>query len=573
MYYPTRFGRNFAGSESRHLMDHIRVCNLRCLADSGAIEIKPITLLVGANSSGKSTFLRVFPLLKQSHEMRTLGGLVLNEGDVDFGFFDEAIHRNAQPAELKLEIGLTLQRGYYQGGAWNNFLIEPVDLTCTISYVQRAHDSRYPRLRAVELELVTGTSRDKILVRAQDDGTVSDFQVNDFVASSEEKKSLNLRITRGVVPQLIQAMSKQSKFDESFDVSERIISPFDKRLIADTAVFFHGRTAEETRLATFRSIPIGSPEKMLGFMRSGGLESWVQRVRGLTPESSAFRNVRNLLFAKRVNDILESVNIYVSQLAKSVHYFQPVRASVQRYYLSRDVSIESVNSTGLNVAMVLGSLSSRDQLRFREWMRKYFGFEVFPESVGDGARISLRMKDESSGAEFNLADTGFGFSQMLPFLVQVWSLIEGQSGQLRRPRPSYFRFQNTAFPMSFIVAIEQPELHLHPALQARLADLIVAMANLSREKQVPIRFVLETHSQTIIERIGQSVECKLLEPQDVQIVLFELDWTNPRSNTSSVRTTSFDDLGVLVNWPFGFLSAPLSLPTSTTSERANAVPN
>src|ERR1035441_232825 len=96
-------------------MDRIRVANLRCLTDSTLIEIKPISLLVGANSSGKSTFLRVFPLLKQSHEMRTLGGLVLNEGDVNFGFFHEAIHKDADPQELKLEFEFTARQGLFQG--------------------------------------------------------------------------------------------------------------------------------------------------------------------------------------------------------------------------------------------------------------------------------------------------------------------------------------------------------------------------------------------------------------------------------------------------------------------------
>jgi AAA15 family ATPase/GTPase len=44
------------------------VKNLRCLIDTGQIPIKPITILVGRNSSGKSTFLRAFPLLRQSVE-------------------------------------------------------------------------------------------------------------------------------------------------------------------------------------------------------------------------------------------------------------------------------------------------------------------------------------------------------------------------------------------------------------------------------------------------------------------------------------------------------------------------
>ena len=51
-------------------MDSIRIQNLRSLKDSGRIEIRPLVLLVGANSSGKSTFLRTFPLLKQSLEVK-----------------------------------------------------------------------------------------------------------------------------------------------------------------------------------------------------------------------------------------------------------------------------------------------------------------------------------------------------------------------------------------------------------------------------------------------------------------------------------------------------------------------
>jgi hypothetical protein len=542
------------------------------LADSTAIEIKPISLLVGANSSGKSTFLRVFPLLRQSYEMRTLGGLVLNEGDVNFGFFHEALHNDADPPELKLEFGFALRHGYFQGRPWNNYLIEPVEISCELTYVQRAQDLRYPRLRTVKLKLTTGTSVDMLSITAEDDGVVSEFRVNGFLSNGEETKPLRLLIGRGLVPQLVVALAKEDGIDGALEV-EGGSSPFDKRLIADTSAFFHGKTARETRLASFENILIGSPEKMLEFMRHHGVSTWRDRVSSWTLESPAFCNVRNLVLAKRMNDILESVNVYVTQLAKSVYYFQPVRASAERDYLSRDVSVTSVNSTGLNVAMVLASLSSQDQAKFRDWMRQYFDFEVFPKSVGDGARVSLRMKDIKSGTEFNLADTGFGFSQMLPFLVQVWSLIEGRGPQQRRYQPFAFRFHNSAVPLSFIVAIEQPELHLHPALQARLADLIVAMANLSRKQEIPIRFVLETHSQAIIERIGQLVESRILNSNDVQVILFELDRTKPSRNVSKVRTTSFDAQGVLVDWPFGFLSAPLSQPGVVQNVSQDAVPN
>jgi predicted ATPase len=535
-------------------MESIRVSNLRCLADSTTIEIKPISLLVGANSSGKSTFLRVFPLLKQSHEMRTLSGLGLSEGDVNFGFFSEALHKDAAPAELKFEFGFTMQPGLYQGIQWNRFLIDSMMARCELTYVKRAKDPRYPRLRSVRLTLETSEPHDIIEIWAEDDGTISKFRVNELEGGNEISR-LRLRVGRGVVPALLVELESKDGPDSGFEVVDTDQSPFDTRLFQETNYFFHGKTSEDTRLAMFHGILVGTPRQMLEAMQRTGVSTWRDRVRTWNLDTPAFKKVRNLLLAQRANELLGSANAYVTQFARSVHYFQPVRASVQRDYLSRDVSVTSVDPSGLNVAMVLASLSPAAARAFRDWMQKYFPFEVFPESVGDGARIALRMKEAGSGNEFNLADTGFGFSQMLPFLVQIWSLTEGRRTLNRR---AMLNSSNSAIPTTYLIAIEQPELHLHPALQARLADVIVAMARLSREQNLPIRFMLETHSPTIIERMGQSVENQTLRADDVQVILFELDREHPETNTAKVRATSFDPHGVLQDWPFGFLSAPIS---------------
>ena len=553
-------------------MDSIRISNLRCLADSTTITIKPISLLVGANSSGKSTFLRLFPLIRQSHEMRALGGLVLNEGDVDFGFFQDALRKDADPPEMKLEFGFTLDRGLYQGPSWNIPETEVLKVSCELSYVQRLQDPRYPRLRQVRLALTWQSAVDNIVLISDEDGGILEFRVNDFSVNTEERKSFRLRVGKGVVPQLSRALVKEDNFDGVIDVVSRGSGPFDRRLLSETSSYFHGRTAEETRLALFQSVQVGSPERMLATLRNNGVGTWKDRTSGWNVDSKGFRALRNLLLAKRMNDVLDSASVYLNQLAKSVFYFQPVRAKSERDYVSRDVSVTSVNSTGLNVAMVLASLSRQELSRFRDWMRKNFGFEVFPHNVADGTRVALRMREAGNETEFNLADTGFGFSQMLPFLVQVWSLTSARESARRRSNVQFYsRFESSTVPTSYIIAIEQPELHLHPALQAKLADLFVAMIKLSKAERVPIRFVLETHSQALIERIGQSVDCKLIDPDDVQVILFERDTADTSGNTSSVRTTSFDTEGVLIDWPFGFLSAPLTPPQKEAAPAPDAL--
>ena len=117
--------------------------------------------------------------------------------------------------------------------------------------------------------------------------------------------------------------------------------------------------------------------------------------------------------------------------------------------------------------------------------------------------------DESGTETFNLADTGFGFSQMIPVLTQIWSLINLRGGVSK------------ATSTTTIVAIEQPELHLHPRLQAVLADLFVQAVTLAHDNGVDLRLLIETHSEQIINRLGRRVSEAKLRVEDVAVVLFD----------------------------------------------------
>jgi predicted ATP-dependent endonuclease of OLD family len=81
--------------------------NLRRLRAIEPIEIRDITLLVGKNSSGKSSFLRTFPLLRQSTITRS-SAPVLWYGDlVDFGNFETTVSDNDKQNEIAFEYVIT----------------------------------------------------------------------------------------------------------------------------------------------------------------------------------------------------------------------------------------------------------------------------------------------------------------------------------------------------------------------------------------------------------------------------------------------------------------------------------
>ena len=107
-----------------------------------------------------------------------------------------------------------------------------------------------------------------------------------------------------------------------------------------------------------------------------------------------------------------------------------------------------------------------------------------------------------------------------------------------------------------LIAIEQPELHLHPAQQAELGDVFIESA-LGERKNT---FLLETHSEHLIlrmlRRVRETTEGKLpagftpVRPEDVSVVFVE-----PTAKGSVVRqlpVTPDGDFGA--PWPGGFFA-------------------
>lgn len=153
-----------------------------------------------------------------------------------------------------------------------------------------------------------------------------------------------------------------------------------------------------------------------------------------------------------------------------------------------------------------------------------------------------------AGVEFNIVDTGYGVSQILPVLAQIWWARE------RTVTPNLDRtsLNPTISSVPTILAIEQPELHLHPAHQALLADAFVGGTNTSKSEagNRPVHFLIETHSETLINRLGELVAGGQLAANDVHIVIFEPE--EAHEDQSIVRISQFSDDGTLKNWPFGF---------------------
>ena len=145
-------------------------------------------------------------------------------------------------------------------------------------------------------------------------------------------------------------------------------------------------------------------------------------------------------------------------------------------------------------------------------------------SVKDLAGLGLKVNVKPSGveSEVSLTSVGVGVSQVLPVVV-LCLLAEPGS----------------------VILLEQPELHLHPGLQQRLADFFIAVAESGRQ------LIVETHSEYFVSRLRRRVvedtDDELLKL--VKIVSAERDRETGETTYRDIDLTQY---GEIQDWPKGF---------------------
>lgn len=535
-------------------MDAIGIKNLRILEDTGLIELKPITLLLGANNSGKSTFLRALPLMRQSVESRTSSPILWYGDYVDFGSFDEAVNKFAQePKEITLSYRfklpkrtLSTYRYGYLSSSWlydgtideNRGMDIFLDLKLTKSQ-EPEKKSNFFKGCLLKFE------DHSINLELDEQGSVKQFKVNetDILPMT---KSLKIIPSKGIIPKFIEDISIDDDnrhiietfwpFNRTNNKSLQLMQSLEKAVKSLVR-----KNLSSEKILSIMSILIGigfeDSSKILNSIKNNITfdKTWINQTSCWEINHPDFIELRDIIVAIWALEILLIADDYLSTFAHKISYIAPVRARAERYYRYQDLAVAEVDSQGQNLAMFINSLNAEEQKEFKKWTEKYFGFSIVThQSEG---HISLKLKQKDSDFEDNLADTGFGFSQILPILTQLWWLSQNKNNR------------DSSIPITF--AIEQPELHLHPRMQALLADSFIETVKLAKQQGLEIKLIIETHSETLINRFGERIENKDLDYHDVNVVLFE-----PKSPDSplqsKVRIAQYDQHGFLDNWPMGF---------------------
>ncbi|MBE0576387.1 MAG: DUF3696 domain-containing protein [Desulfuromonadales bacterium] len=522
-------------------LTHLRLENFRCFKDSGYVPIKPITIFVGRNSSGKSSFLRTLPLLRQSVESNTKGPVLWYGNYVDFGTFediksfsgednqtvilsfkfDEPILRSRQNA-------LSRRTKFPDGHSKNSSIGVSIGLT---------GDKNKTEAKSLKIDI----NRNTVEFELKNERVVN-FRINN-IDYMEHFGTIRISFKKGLIPEFLEEL--EDEFIDDDGENHRITylekckfeEKFRQVAILSLGKHFHKNTSRDTIKTSINRVNLYQTDEHIQnvlYLTNRTQKKFTKNLKNNGDE--IIKDFKHFSFCLNIEAILNDVEKHLKSYFMSVKYLGPIRAVAERYYRHQDLQVSEVDHTGSNLPMVLKSLARHHTKNFTKWTNDNFGFSVKVAEVGQHYALKVTTTEDSQ--EYNITDMGFGFSQLLPIIASLW--LNGVQSHPFLREQSYF-------------VLEQPELHLHPALQAKLADAFCQITNLTKghsSEQSSYRIILETHSKAIVDAIGDNIASGKISSDDVSLVFFE----KRQGQDTNVQLAEYDEGGYLKNWPIGFFS-------------------
>jgi predicted ATPase len=260
-------------------------------------------------------------------------------------------------------------------------------------------------------------------------------------------------------------------------------------------------------------------------------------------------------------NFLQSLNLEQERFLSSISYLGPLRRKASRLYTWSGTDPESVGDDGINTIAAVLSAGRHDRkisLRYKS-RRKPFNEIIAIElkKMGliedfnirqisqDRQEYDVKVRIRGSQAEVDVPDVGFGVSQVLPVIVQL-----------------FYAQKNS------IIIMEQPELHLHPSAQAGLADVMIDAIRSSEDGARNIQLIIETHSEHFLRRLQRRIaEGEISQDQ------FSAYFANNNTSPARLEALDVDAFGNILNWPgnfFGDISGDLLAQGNAIVEKRRA---
>jgi hypothetical protein len=236
-------------------------------------------------------------------------------------------------------------------------------------------------------------------------------------------------------------------------------------------------------------------------------------------------------FEERLWGLMASFHSGLQRALQSVVYLGPLRLPESRTLTFSNDTVENVGQLGDRSKEAFFQSSRRAQNTINRWLdRLEIDYRVTVDEMSDsnpirGTALSMTLKKRGNDPVIRgVYDVGFGISQILPVIIQ--GVISSNQ----------------------TICVEQPEIHLHPRLQAHIGDFLIDTA-LSKRRSPANQWIIETHSELLIQRVQRRIREGVISRDDVSVL-----YVDPGHLSGSViKELRLDDSGAFIDgWPRGF---------------------
>jgi predicted ATPase len=263
---------------------------------------------------------------------------------------------------------------------------------------------------------------------------------------------------------------------------------------------------------------------------------------GLVPERTGTCRLLNLLPFSGGGYDMETPEQYelsldVYSLHKSLHFYKIHYISADRLGPQESYSKATLNkfpNAGakgeftvnllykrrddlINEKLCLGQDAKTLYTQTEEWLNNIFNGAKVEIPSSDSNILELLFNTNNSKDRFKPANVGFGYHCVLPIVVSGLIAKEGE-----------------------ILIVENPEAHLHPRAQSRLAQF------LARVSSCGVQVFIESHSDHILNALRIAVLDKIVTPENLSILYFQ---PNPEQPVLQIPVQPD---GGIEEWPEGF---------------------
>lgn len=464
------------------------------------LRLAPITLILGENSIGKSSIFQAILAVSQSwHVFSGIGQLCPVGPLVDLGRFSSLQHRIGEFVHRDVKVEFELSKGEKLGFCWraaNQLAISQADSNISKPPAgwpgkwSYRQDANFGALSSLRIREFS------FLVEALDYG-ITGFQL------TLSSKSIKRWLANNPDPVLEAAIDAGAYLHWMIETGESGVQP----PFIESDVL--GAEIDPKAIDRLRDLVRSNPEQ------EGSI--WGAATSALRQLPKLRRQLGNCAHIGGIRD--RGQRLYEPLITDNPKGVGELGDRIVDLLILYPDALERTNQllevADINYRLILEQLPSQAPV-----------VEVLLEYLGKGA---------TQGNKVGLPDVGTGISQILPLAVQI--AVFGSRG---------------SFDSNPLILIEQPELHLHPRLQARFAKMMAEAITLDAYEDTSYQatqLLVETHSEHLVRALSVLIEKKELPREAVSIIKLT---RNDDDEVVATQMRMDDDGQFLDPWPGGF---------------------